>query len=68
VAVGLAFMFGVPLRSTPWLVALGYSLSVLGSASVTDPIWVFVASLIFVIAFERTVIRAQQSKLESSHE
>jgi len=49
-------------------VALGYSLSVLGSASVTDPIWVFIASLIFVIAFERTVIRAQQSRLETSND
>lgn len=66
VAAGLGLMFRVPLRSTPWLLALGYSLSVLGSATVSEPGWTFVAALVFVIAFERTVVRAHLAPRASS--
>jgi len=58
VAAGLGLMFQVPVRQVPWLLALGYSASVLGSTNVTEPGWTFVAALLFVVAFERTVVRA----------
>lgn len=67
VAAGLGLMFQVPLRQTPWLIALGYSASVLGSTTVTEPAWTFVAALIFVIAFERTVVRSHLEAPTSGH-
>jgi hypothetical protein len=53
---GLALMFRAPLARWPWLVVMAYSLSVLASHSVVNPVWTLLAGLIFVVCFERALL------------
>lgn len=67
VALGLALLFQVSAQGWPWLIAMAYSLSVMGSNSVADPVWVFIAALVFVVGFERTILQGRKAEV-TAHE
>lgn len=61
VAIGLGLLFQANPERWPWLLAMAYSLTVLGSSSVTDPVWTFIAALVFVVGFERALLNKGQA-------
>ena len=54
---GMVILFRAPMSGWPWMLAMAYSLAVLGSASVQQPVWTLVAALVFGVGFERTLVR-----------